>query len=259
MSTFDFPLLLTCLVFLTGVIWLVDIVFFKKRRLAQNKSAPEPKIVEYAHSFFPVLLLVLLIRSFLVQPYRVPTGSLEPTILPGDFVAVNQFAYGLRLPVLNTKILSIGEPKIGDIAIFRWPVDPKVDFIKRVVGIPGDHVVYKDKVLYINGQEQILTPKGEGVDIEPDGNMTVEEYQENLAGISHRILINPNGGMEGDFDVVVPSGYYFMMGDNRDASADSRDWGFVPEANLIGKGFIVWMSWDSQTHRIRWNRIGKIL
>jgi len=259
MSTFNFPLLLTILVFVSGVIWLADVACLKKRRLANNPQATEPKLIEYARSFFPVLLLVLVIRSFLVQPYRVPTGSLEPTILPGDLVAVNQFAYGLHLPVLNTKIFSIGEPKIGDIAVFRWPVDPNVDFIKRVVGVPGDHVVYKDKVLYINGKEATQTLVGNAIDYEDGGNLHVKKYQEDLNGIKHDILINPYGGQIGNFDVVVPKGYYFMMGDNRDNSADSRDWGFVPASDLIGKGFLIWMSWDSQTHRIRWSRIGTVL
>ena len=259
MSTFNFPLLLTTIVFLTGIIWLLDILFFKKRRLKKNPSANEPKLVEYSRSFFPILLLVLVIRSFIVQPYRVPTGSLEPTILPGDLIAVNQFAYGLKLPVLNKKIISIGEPKIGDIAVFRWPVNPSVDFIKRVVGVPGDHVIYKNKILYINGKEATQKILGDAVDYEPSGNLNVQKIRENLNGVKHDILVNPYGGQLGDFDVVVPKGYYFMMGDNRDDSADSRDWGFVPEKDLIGKGFIVWMSWDSEKHRIRWHRIGTVL
>jgi len=259
MSTFNFPLLLTVIVFLTGIIWLVDVLFFKRRRLKKTPHAKEPKLVEYSRSFFPVLLLVLVIRSFIIQPYRVPTGSLEPTILPGDFIAVNQFAYGLRLPVINTKIASVGEPEIGQIAVFRWPVDPNVDFIKRVVGTPGDHVVYKNKVLYINGKEATQKLIGGATDYEEGGNLNVKKYQENLNGIKHDILVNPYGGQIGDFDVVVPKGYYFMMGDNRDNSADSRDWGFVPEENLIGKGFFIWMSWDSQKHRVRWRRIGTVL
>lgn len=259
MSTFNFPLLLTIAVFASGIIWLIDILFFKKQRLAKNPQAKEPTLVEYAHSFFPVLLIVLLIRSFLVQPYRVPTGSLEPTVLPGDFLAVNQFAYGLRLPVTNTKFISIGEPKRGEIAVFRWPVDPSVDFIKRVAGVPGDHIVYKDKILYINGQQATQTLIGDATDYEPEGNIAVREYSENLAGVEHKILINPVGGETDDIDVTIPPGYYFMMGDNRDDSADSRAWGLVPEKNLIGKAFVVWMSWDSQTHRIRWNRIGTVI
>lgn len=259
MSTFNFPLLLTSLVFVSGLIWLIDLLFLKKRRVAKNPRAKEPKLIEYARSFFPVLLLVLVIRSFIVQPYRVPTGSLEPTILPGDLVAVNQFAYGLHLPVINKKIINVGEPKIGDIAVFHWPVNPNVDFIKRVVGVPGDHVIYKDKVLYINGKQAKQTLKGDAIDYEDTGNLNVKKYVEDLNGVKHGILINPYGGQIGNFDVVVPKGYYFMMGDNRDDSADSRDWGFVPESNLIGKGFLIWMSWDSQKHRIRWKRIGTVL
>lgn len=259
MHTFDFPLFLTVVVLLLGIIYLTDILFLKKKRLAQGAAMPRPKLVEYAHAFFPVLFIVLLIRSFVVQPYRVPTGSLEPTILPGDFIAVNQFAYGLRLPVLNTKILSIGEPKKGDITVFRWPVDPAVDFIKRVIGVPGDHIEYKNKVLFINGKKIPLTYLGKGEDLEPGGNIPVQRYSETIGKKKHAIFINPELDKYGNFSIDVPPGYYFMMGDNRDDSADSRDWGFVPEANLIGKGFFIWMSWDSQTDRIRWSRIGTVI
>jgi len=259
MSTFNFPLLLTSIVLITGFIWLVDVIFFKKRRLLKSPDAKEPKLVEYARSFFPVLLVVLVIRSFIVQMNYIPTGSLEPTVLPGELVVVSQFPYGLKLPVLNTKILNIGEPKVGEIAVFRWPVNPKVDFIKRVVGTPGDHVVYKDKVLYVNGKKATQTLVGDAIDYESEGNQNVKEYVENLNGVKHKILINPYGGQIGDFDVVVPKGYYFMMGDNRDDSGDSRDWGFVPEKNLIGRAVLVLASWDGQKHRIRWKRTATVL
>lgn len=257
MSTFNFPLILTIAVLLTGLGCLLDILFFKKARDKKHKK--QPLWAEYSRSFFPVLLIVLIIRSFIVQPYRVPTGSLEPTVLPGDLVAVNQFAYGLRLPVLNTKIVSIGEPKRGDIVVFRWPVDPSVDFIKRVIGLPGDHVVYKNKVLYVNGEEIKQTAVGTGTDYEPGNDMPVNQYQEVLNGVKYTININPQVMRNDDFDITVPAGQYFMMGDNRDNSDDSRSWGFVPEQNLIGKGFLVWMSWDSETHHIRWNRIGTVI
>ncbi|NNM58223.1 MAG: signal peptidase I [Legionellales bacterium] len=252
----DFPLILTIAVLVTGFIALCDILFFAKKRPAKRKPN---FLIEYSRSLFPVLFIVLVIRSFIVQPFRVPTGSLEPTVMPGDFIAVNQFAYGLRLPVLNTKIIPIGEPKRGDIVVFRWPVDPRIDFVKRVVGLPGDHVVYRDKVLYINEKEATQTLVGQNVDVEPTGNISVQEYEEDLNGVKHDIFINPNGGEMQDVDVIVPAGHYFMMGDNRDSSADSREWGFVPEENLIGKGFFIWMSWNSENHKVQWKRIGTVI
>lgn len=250
-----FPLILTILVIVSGVVGLVDILFFAKKRSKLKKK--QPKLIEYCRSFFPVLLFVWVVRSFLIQPYRVPTGSLEPTILPGDFIAVNQFAYGLRLPVINYKFFKIGEPERGDIALFQWPKEPSIVFVKRVVGIPGDHIVYRNKVLKINGKIARQKMVGHALDVEPDQvPIPVQIKLENLLGVRHRIFIRALGGEIGTFDVVVPKGYYFMMGDNRDDSDDSRDWGFVPEQNLIGKALIIWMSWDSAGRRVRWHRIG---
>lgn len=254
--SFDFPLILTLLVVVTGVISLIDIIFFAKKRKAAGKKKPTV-LIEYSRSFFPVLLVVLLIRSFLVQPYRVPTGSLEPTIMPGDFIAVNQFAYGLRLPVINTKIVAIGEPKRGDIALFRWPDNPSIIFVKRVVGVPGDHIVYRNKILSINGKICAQKLLGTALDIEPDMvPIPVQRKLENLVGVKHQIFIRKVGGETGSIDLVVPKGFYFMMGDNRDDSDDSRDWGFVPEANLVGKAMFIWFSWNSETSSVRWHRIG---
>jgi signal peptidase I len=253
---FNFPLILVILTVVSGLIWLIDMLFFARRRKAEAKKMPV--LIDYARSFFPILLVVLIIRSFIIQPFRVPTGSLEPTILPNEFVLVNQFAYGLRLPAINTKVFNVGEPKKGDIVVFRFPPNPKVDFIKRVVGTPGDHVVYKNKVLYINGKEMKQTYTKDGVDIEPEGNIPVQVKEENLSGVKHDIILrkDDDGSVGTEVDVVVPKKMYFMMGDNRDGSADSRYWGFVPEANLDGKGFFIWLSWDSSKHRIRWNRVG---
>jgi signal peptidase I len=253
----NFPLILTSLMFLTGFIALLDVVYFAKIRKQKNIEKPNV-IIEYARSFFPVFLIVLVIRSFIVQPFHVPTGSLEPTVLPGELLVVNQFTYGLRLPVLDTKVVKIGEPKTGDIVVFRSPTDEGMNLVKRVVGVPGDHLVYKDKVLYINGKEAKQTALGEGVDIEPTGNVDVQKYEEDLNGVKHAIFINPQRPSE-DFEVTVPADAYFMMGDNRDNSNDSRYWGPAPEANLIGKAFLIWMSWDSQTTSIRWKRIGTVL
>jgi signal peptidase I len=256
---FDFAFFLTMLVLLSGIIGLIDILFFARKRRAKNGK--QPIIVEYARSFFPLLLIVWLIRSFVVQPYRVPTGSLAPTILPGDFIAVNQFSYGIKLPVLNYKIVNVGEPARGDIALFRWPENPAVIFVKRVVGLPGDHVVYRNKILTINGAIADQNLIGKSLDIEPptDIPIMVAEKMENLMGVKHHIFIHEEGGKTGGFDVVIPKGFYFMMGDNRDDSDDSRDWGFLPEENLIGKAFVVWFSWDSVNNTIRWKRIGTVL
>jgi signal peptidase I len=252
---FDFMAILTILVLTTGIISLIDILLWARKR---KKGAKKPIIIEYSRSFFPVLLIVLLIRAFLIQPYRVPSGSLEPTILPGDFIAVSQFSYGLRLPVLNYKIIKIGEPKRGDIALFRWPDNPSIIFVKRVVGVPGDHIVYRHKILRINGKIADQKLIGRTLDIEPDNvPVPVQEKMENLLGVEHHIFIRGIGGDIGTVDTIVPKGFYFMMGDNRDASDDSRFWGFVPEENLIGKAFIIWMSWDPENHNVRWNRIGK--
>lgn len=252
----DFPLILTSVVILTGVISLIDVLFLAKQRKAKNKK--QPWWVEYSRSFFPVLLLVWGVRSFVIQPYRVPTGSLEPTVVPGDFIAVEQYAYGLRLPVTHTKILNIGEPKVGQIALFRWPVDPKIIFVKRVIGVPGDHIVYKNKVLTINGKVMKQTFVKDGYDHEPGQKaMPVVIKREDLNGVEHDIQVRKGFNESGSFSITVPKGMYFMMGDNRDNSDDSRFWGFVPEKDLIGEAFGIFMSWDSNTHSIRWNRIGK--
>ena len=204
----------------------------------------------------------------MVQPYRVPTGSLEPTVIPGDLILVNQFAYGLRMPVWMKTLVSIGEPKKGQIALFYWPVNPRITFVKRVIGVPGDHISYINKVLTINGKK--ATQKFIGYSTDTNGGPTwrVAIYEENLNGVKHKIYVCPKGSVNcpsdsrphNFYNLVVPKGEYFMMGDNRDNSDDSRDWGFVPERNLIGKALFVWMSWDSSaknwTKKIRWSRIG---
>jgi signal peptidase I len=246
-------MLLTLLVLTIGIIALIDILFLARKRSLFKKR---PKIVEYSRDFFPVLLLVLLIRAFLIQPYRVPSGSLAPTILPGDFIVVSQYAYGLRLPIFNTKIFSIGEPKRGDIALFHHPKDSKL-LLKRVVGLPGDHLVYRNKILTINNALMWQTPLGMDLDIERGFSIPVQVRIETLDQVMHKIFIRPGYKNWESFDIIVPPNSYFMMGDNRDDSDDSRGWGFVPEGNLIGKAFGIWMSWDSEKTGIRWGRIGK--
>lgn len=258
---FDFPFILVCLTAISGCIWLVDALFFARKR--QPQYGPDgklklPLLVDYSRSFFPVLLFVLIIRSFLFQPFRVPTGSLEPTVIPGDFLVVNMFDYGLRLPVWHNKILKVGEPKRGDIMLFRWPVDEHLDFVKRVIGLPGDRISYINKVFYINGVPAKQTPIGTATDTDDNGIYTwpVQVVEEDLNGVKHKIYLRSDRPAEDFKDLVVPPGHYLMVGDNRDNSNDGRYWGFVPENNIIGKALYVWLSWNSEHHKIRWDRFG---
>ena len=261
---FDFLNILALVTIFVGVVCCVDLIWRRRKKTTlstDQKGKPKhPVIIDYARSFFPILLIVLLIRAFLVQPYRVPTGSLEPTILPGDMILVNQYDYGLKIPIWNQEIASIGQPQMGQIALFRWPVNPSVTFVKRVIGVPGDHISYINKVLYINGKQATQKFIKETQEVS-DTSQTwpVKEYEEELAGAKHLIYIRSDRPVQNFKDLVVPPGEYLMMGDNRDDSDDSRSWGFVPENDFVGKAFLIWMSWDSVTHSIRWNRIGKAL
>ena len=216
----------------------------------------EPTWIEYSKSFFPVILAVLLLRSFLVEPFRIPSGSMMPTLLVGDFILVNKYAYGIRLPVVNKKVMELGEPERGDVVVFRFPRDPSVDYIKRVVGVPGDHVVYQDKTLYINDQKVEQMQEGSYIGIGSGLSMSGADLRSEMMGeVKHDILVvNGVGGVS--TDVVVPEGHYFVMGDNRDNSNDSRYWGFVPDGNLVGKAFMIWMNWDSAAGGVGWDRIG---
>lgn len=254
----NFPVSLTLLMLVSGTIVLIDLLFFSRRRKQQQKNPNV--IVRDAREFFPVLLLVWVIRSFLFQPYHVPTGSLEPTIMPGDFIAVKQYSYGLRFPIGNYKLVNTGEPKVGQIALLYYPVNPAMVFVKRVIGVPGDHIVYRKKVLYINGVEAKQKYLSTGEDVEPgQAPIFVERREEDLNGVKHQIFVQPTGGLTQDFDLIVPPGNYFMMGDNRDDSDDSRVWGFVPEQNLIGQAFRIIISWDPFNHRMVWDRTGKAI
>jgi signal peptidase I len=233
----------------SGVVWF-------GYRLVKGRVDKDrlPVVIEYARSFFPIFLVVLLLRAFLVEPFRIPSGSMMPTLLVGDFILVNKFAYGIRLPVTKTKVIEIGEPERGDIVVFRWPVNERLDYIKRVVGLPGDRVSYRDKTLYINGEAapiEILGPyQPEGSGMRALGSI---EGREDLGDTVHPVLINPMApdfnpscGFLGYREVEVPPDHFLMVGDNRDDSNDGRCWGFVPEANLVGKAFFIWLSWDWQ-------------
>jgi signal peptidase I len=249
----DFPLLLTWAVLITGAISLFDLVVMKPRReravadhVHQHPGAADddetvrrlrarPTVVEYAWSFFPVLLLVLVLRSFLFEPYQIPSPSMVPTLEVGDFIVVNKYAYGLRLPVLGTKIVDVGAPERGDVMVFVPPHISKY-YIKRVVGIPGDHIRYHNKRLYINGE---LVPIRFVDQITDETGHDVRVYEEQLGGQSHRIHQYPARALSGEW--TLGPGEYFMMGDNRDNSQDSRTWGAVPEDNIVGRASAIWM------------------
>jgi len=267
---FNFPLLLVLATAVTGGIWLLDVIWWRPLRRAVVEPLPreeaaagadaapvrprrepkEPLVVEYAKSFFPIILAVLLLRSFVVEPFRIPSGSMLPTLLVGDFILVNKYAYGLRLPVLNTRVVDIGSPQRGDVAVFRYPRDPSIDYIKRVVGLPGDRIGYYGKRLYVNGEAVTLTADGGDADVRcgPD-NAPADRLLEQLGAARHAILVcGRQGSFEGEF--TVPAGHYFVMGDNRDNSNDSRYWGAVPEENMVGKAFMIWLNVGA------WGRIG---
>ena len=251
---FDLEFWLVTATAVSGLIWLAYILLVKDRA---NKL--EPVIVEYARSFFPVLLVVLLLRSFIAEPFRIPSGSMLPTLEIGDFILVNKFAYGLRLPVLHNKIVPVGEPQRGDVVVFRFPENPKVDYIKRLIGVPGDVIEWDNKTLVVNGVELTRQLVGEDGNYDAlDQNNLVrptKRLTEDLLGVKHDILIVPNtAGRQGS--VVVPEGSYFVMGDNRDMSNDSRYWGLVPEANLVGKATYVWMHINIGGDGVKLSRVG---
>lgn len=255
---FNFELILFYATVVTGLVALFDIVFLAKKR--KNAKKEMSMVVDYSRSFFPVLLIVFILRSFLFEPFRIPSGSLEPTLLVGDFILVNKFDYGVRIPVIHKKVVAYNEPKRGDIMVFRWPPNQGYDFIKRVIGLPGDTVSYINKQLYINNVKVPLTNLEKKMVADEVGDETLmQEKIENLPGMTHDIYVNPKRESANYFNLVVPAGMYFVMGDNRDDSADSRFWGFVPEKNIVGKAVLVWMSWDGQSNRIRWERLGHII
>ncbi|MDQ7015370.1 MAG: signal peptidase I [Gammaproteobacteria bacterium] len=266
---FDFALMLVIGTGVTGVVWAIDAFFFADKRsqaLAEpgamseaegKRERPgEPILVEYARSFFPVLLVVLLLRSFLVEPFRIPSGSMMPTLLVGDFILVNKFSYGVRLPVLNKKVVDIDTPKRGDVVVFRYPRNPSVDYIKRVIGLPGDQIEYFNKVLYINGERISVEKVGlfESAK-EARGGLATVEFKEDLGTVNHSMLITPSRYNSPEGRYTVPEGHYFVMGDNRDNSNDGRVWGFVPDENLVGRAFAIWMHWNGSG--ITWSRLGQ--
>ena len=284
----NFSLVLMLLTVGTGIIWCLDRFLWRPKRLLRAKEeadrfselnrqaidqgemsvigeaqsiyqklSAQPKWIEYTGGFFPVILFVFLLRSFLAEPFRIPSGSMLPTLYAGDFILVNKYEYGLRFPVFNFAITEGSAPKRGDIVVFKYPLDKNVDFIKRVIGLPGDEIRYVDKQLYINGELQQITPDGTFFDKETYTDL--DQFDENLDGVKHKILENDkvpsmarpvqgHNGLNqclynmGDVVCKVPEGHYFMMGDNRDNSADSRFWGFVPREDIVGRAFFIWLN-----------------
>ncbi len=249
----NFPLVLVLGTAITGLIWLFDVLYLRPLRRAAadaardgmaksakseealDKILREPIIVEYSISFFPVLAIVLVLRSFLFEPFQIPTGSMIPTLEVGDFILVNKYAYGVRLPVIGTKVFAVDEPKNGDVMVFIPPHEDEY-FIKRVVGIPGDKVRYQDKTIYINNekQEQVFVAQ-----IPPEKPEYLV-YTETLGGVEHEIHRDPYRDSRA-LEWVIPEGHYFMMGDNRDKSSDSRYWGLASEDKIVGKAIAVWL------------------
>lgn len=294
--SFNFAVILFWLLIATGAIWLLDVLVLKPRRRVEADNAVrqfdaqsktdlqvnegkvpderkrlrerylrQPGWIEFPAGFFPVILVVFILRSFLFEPFRIPSGSMIPTLMIGDLILVNKFTYGIRLPIINKKIVDIGMPERGDVMVFRYPVDPSVDYVKRVIGLPGDTIVYRNKRLSINGQEVQTVAASDYFD--PERVTYTKQYAEKLpvasSTVNHMILLDDDRSgtitpgsfafrdncvySDGNTAVTckVPNGQYFMMGDNRDNSADSRYWGFVPDQNIVGKAFFIWMNFGN--------------
>ena len=253
---------LVSLAVLTGVVWGLDVWLWRDKRVAAagDDEPGEPVAVEYARTFFPVVILVIVIRSFLFEPFRIPSDSMVPTLLSGDFIFVNKFTYGLRLPITNTQIVEFSKPRRGDVVVFRQPGNPDTNFIKRLVGLPGDQIDYRNKTIHINGEP--MPHDIDGVYDGPARNLPMGRNRprvaiENLDGAEHEIMLfRVKAGKEGTWN--VPPGHYFFMGDNRDNSHDSRyeEVPYVPEGNIVGKAVRIWMNWDVPHAAPIWARIG---
>ena len=281
MSSINLPLILTLAVLVTGLVWLFDALVLSRPRKekvaavekqfsgmelqseqqknayeeAKSVAAKEPLLVEYSKSFFPVLFIVFFLRSFLVEPFQIPSGSMIPTLEVGDFILVNKFAYGVRAPVLNKEIIPIGKPQRGDVMVFFPPHAPETYYIKRVIGVPGDHISYNNHVLTLNGkviEEKLVAEL-------PAGAPVLRMVTETIDGKEFTTYkhLNPSRlSIQGSW--VVPEGHYFMMGDNRDNSLDSREWGMVSEDAIVGKAFAVWMHWEKFLSLPSFDHVGVI-
>jgi signal peptidase I len=258
----SFELFLFFIVVVSAALWLVDLSVFRKRR---GHDAKDPWWVEFGASLFPVFLIVFALRSFIAEPFKIPSGSMIPTLLVGDFILVNKFTYGIRLPVIHKKIIDLNTPQRGDVMVFRYPEDPSLDYIKRVVGIPGDKVSYQNKRLTINGK--LLEKQRIDDYLHPERLYYSRQFVEKIDDVEYRVLndqdapaFTPNVSqfphqencLYNNSGVIctVPEGHYFMMGDNRDNSQDSRFWGFVPDENIVGKAFFIWLNFSDPFKRI---------
>lgn len=261
----DFSFWLTLITAVTGVVYALDKLVWEKKRFAKHGFDPksegekpkEPFFIDTSKSFFSVLLLVLIIRSFVAEPFRIPSGSMIPTLHVGDFLVVTKYSYGLRLPIINKKILNTGTPKRGDVVVFRYPENPKLDYIKRIVGLPGDTITYFNNQLYINDEQVSLSDpvNTDYMDVDKRKNNVVV-MTEDLKGYTHKMQHHVgSSGIGNVIKVTVPEGHYFALGDNRDRSRDSRFWGFIPDENLVGKARFIWMhlGWDEL------NRVGTVI
>jgi signal peptidase I len=252
----NFALFLLILLLVTGGIWLLELAWLRRARAPGEK---EPWWIEYSRSFFPVILIVFLLRSFLVEPFKIPSSSMVPTLLVGDFILVNKFKYGIRLPVVNKKIVELDNPQRGDVMVFRFPEDPSLDYIKRVVGVAGDRIEYRNRRLSVNGKPVPLRQIDDY--LSKERMQFSRRYVETLNGTGHEILLDEDGSAQSmsartfpfagncnynssGLACTVPPGHYFVMGDNRDNSSDSRVWGFVPDENVVGKAFFIWLNWS---------------
>lgn len=291
----NFALAMFIALVVTGAIWLLDSLVLRARRESavrrdmerlvpgtggteaaraelERTKGREPWWVEYSRSFFPVILVVFLLRSFLVEPFKIPSGSMIPTLLVGDFILVNKYTYGIRLPVINVKVLDVSAPQRGEVMVFRYPENPSLDYIKRVVGLPGDRISYRNKRLLLNGEAVRMDSDGEYTYVEAGMSyVSAQRFTEHLGGHRHAVLINPEAPavqLQGvrqfphrenceyndeGFTCTVPPGHYFLLGDNRDSSSDSRYWGFVPERNIVGKAFMIWWNFD------KLSRVGQLI
>lgn len=247
-----FALFMMIILLVTGVVWLLDKLFWEKNRGAGDN---EPVIVEYSKSFFPVILIVFVIRSFIVEPFKIPSGSMIPTLLVGDYILVNKFTYGIRVPILNNTVIEVDHPKHGDVVVFHYPPEPTTDYIKRVIGLPGDEIQYANKQLMINGNAVSVESLGQYEYLSTNLEVVnADQKAETLGDKTHELIVsdrplpyplNSYGyQLQEGATITVPAGHYFVMGDNRDRSADSRFWGFVPERNLVGRAFFIWMNFD---------------
>jgi signal peptidase I len=248
-----FELILTSIVLVAGLLIAADKLWLASRRLTDAKL---PIVLDYAYSLFPVLALVLVLRSFVVEPFRIPSGSMYPTLHVGDFILVNKMSYGIRLPVIYSKLLDTSNPERGDVAVFRFPAEPDKDYIKRVIGLPGDKISYINKTLMVNGKvlKQTLIGRYEAPDSGAVMNGALELEEKYRDDRHHHILVDKERNSTDLMDIEVPEGHYFVVGDNRDHSYDSRFWGFVPEENLKGRAFFIWMHFDDGVNT---DRIGR--